>query len=86
MIKGSTKSGFEFEIPKKNLDDWELLEALEEMQSNPLKIIKVSKMLLGNEQYNSLKKYCTVEGKVKMSMMDSEITEIMNFSNQTKNY
>ena len=84
MIKGSTKSGFEFEINDSALNDWELLELIDEIDEKPTVMIRVAKKLLGEESYILLKKHCTVDGKVLMDRMMSEITDIMK-TNSLKN-
>lgn len=45
-----TKSGFEFDIDPEILDDMELVDALAEVEDNPLAFSKVVTMLLGNDK------------------------------------
>ena len=54
MIKGITKTGFRFEISDKALDDYELLELMAEVDSNPLLVPKVYEKLLGKKQKENL--------------------------------
>ena len=53
MIKGKTKSGFSYELDKERLNNYELLEAIEELEENPLVLSRVVNLLLGKEQTNS---------------------------------
>ena len=54
MIEGRTKSGFEYSIEEDNIDQ-ELLDALAEADDgNPLKISKVIRLMLGDEQRKRL--------------------------------
>ena len=47
MLKGITKSGFEYEVEDKALDSWELLESLVEVdEGNVGAIVKVARQLL----------------------------------------
>lgn len=85
MIRGTTQSGFEFVIEDSALDDWELLEAMEELDSNPGAFVKVAKSLLSNEYYNALKKHCTKNGKVVMHKVIAEIEEMLNSNKEIKN-
>ena len=85
MIRGQTKSGFEFEIDEEVLDNWEILEVIDELEEKPNLIVRLSKMLLEDEQYKKLKKHCTVNGKVVMTAMVNEVTEILNKNQETKN-
>lgn len=85
MIRGQTKSGFEFEIDEEVLDNWEILEVIDELEEKPNVIVRLSKMLLEDNQYKALKKHCTVNGKVVMTAMVNEVTEILNFNQETKN-
>ena len=54
MVKGKTSTGFEFEIDEQKLDDMEFMDALAEVDENPLKFSKVMKMMLGEEQRQRL--------------------------------
>ena len=85
MIRGQTKSGFDFEIDEEVLDNWEILEVIDELEEKPNLIVRLSKMLLEDEQYKNLKKHCTVNGKVVMTAMVNEVTEILNNNQETKN-
>lgn len=81
-----TKSGFKFEIDEASLDSWEIVEAIDEMEEHPERIVTVAKAILGKEQYNALKKHCTDEdGNIKFTTMSAEIEEIMESHNDTKN-
>ena len=55
MIKGKTKSGFSYELDKERLNNYELLEAIEELEENPLVLSRVVNLLLGKEQTKKLK-------------------------------
>lgn len=55
MIKGTTKSGFEFEFSKDVLNDMELIDALADvMDDNPLAVSKVIVKILGKDQKKRL--------------------------------
>ncbi|WZU00308.1 hypothetical protein MGH68_11965 [Erysipelothrix sp. D19-032] len=54
MLKGITKSGFNYEVTDERLDDYELIEALLEVDTNPILLPKVIKLLLGESQKNEL--------------------------------
>ena len=54
-LTGITKSGFTYSISEKNLNNYELVEVLGEMESNPLLLPKVLRLLLGNDQTEKLK-------------------------------
>ena len=87
MIKGKTKTGFEFEIKKESLNNYELLENIAELEENPLMITSIVKHLLGKEQAQSLKEHVrNDEGIVEIDKMTEEVTEILNNGSQeTKN-
>lgn len=77
MIKGKTSSGFEFEVSKDVMNDYELLENLGEFDDNPAIIGKVVKQVLGKEQANRLKNHVRNEnGLVPTDKMSEEINEI----------
>jgi len=86
MIKGKTKSGFEYEILEENLNNYELVEVLGELEENPLLIARVVNLLLGKEQADRLKNHLRTEnGTVPTDQMSEEIMEIFNSQNETKN-
>lgn len=86
MIKGKTKSGFEYEIPEENLNNYELVETLGELEANPLLISKTVDLLLGKEQKEKLKEHLrTDSGMVPTDKISEEIMEIFNNQKETKN-
>ena len=86
MIKGKTKSGFSYELDKERLNNYELLEAIEELEENPLVLSRVVNLLLGKEQTNKLKDHLRTEnGIVPTEKMSEEITEIFQNQGETKN-
>ena len=74
-------NGFEIEIDKERLDDWETLEVIDE---HPERTVRLAKKLLGDDDYQKLKEHCRVDGKVSMSGMMDAIGEILN-GDDTKN-
>ena len=86
MIKGKTKSGFSYELDKERLNNYELLEAIGELEENPLVLSSVVNLLLGKEQTKKLKDHLrTDNGIVPTEKMSEEITEIFQSQGETKN-
>ena len=87
MIKGKTSSGFEFEISKDIVNDYELVENLAELEENPLLLGKIVNQVLGKEQAKNLKEHVRNEkGIVPTDKMTKEIIEIFqNSGEETKN-
>jgi len=86
MIKGKTTSGFEYKIPKENLNNYELIEVLGEIEENPLLLSKTVNLLLGKEQATKLKDHLrTKGGTVPTDKISEEIMEIFNNQKETKN-
>lgn len=84
MIKGKTKSGFNYHIDENVLQDYELLEAIAETEKNPIFITKVVRMLLG-EDTDKLKEHVRDEnGYVSIEKMNVEITEIFQAQKKLK--
>ena len=51
MLKGITKSGFDYEIEDKALDNWELLESLVAIdEGDTAAVVKVARQLLSKAQ------------------------------------
>lgn len=76
MRKGKTKSGFEFEIEDSTLESWELLEAINEVEDNPVRIVKLVNLLLGDEQKKALVKH--LGGRPSVADMNAAVTEIFD--------
>lgn len=86
MLKGKTKSGFEFSISDESLDNMELIETLAGVDANPLLLPRLVSQLLGEDQkqelYNHLR---TDSGVVPVSKVSDEIMEIFQSGKDTKN-
>lgn len=79
-IKGTTESGFEFIVNKKNLDNMDLVDALAELGDGAnLAIVKVVKLLLGESQKKKLYDHNRdADGIVPQEKINADITEIFN--------
>lgn len=85
MIQGITKSGFKFNINENSMD-WTVMEIINDIEKNPLKMVELAKKILGNNQYESLKKHCrTKKGNVPIDRMEKELIEIINTKSALKN-
>ena len=76
--KNITSNGFVFELDQEKLNDWAILELLDEIEDDPSKIVRFARKLLGKEQYDKLKVHCTENGKVSASLMQENLISIMN--------
>ena len=86
MIKGKTDSGFEYEVSKNVANDYELVEALGELETNPLLLSTIVNKVLGKEQTNKLKDHIrTDEGIVPTDVMMQEVMAIFNGEKEIKN-
>ena len=82
MLKGTTKSGFNFDIEDKRLNNYELLEAISEVEESPFALPRVIKLLLGDSKAKALKNHVRDdEGFVSSEKLSAEIMEI--FESQT---
>ena len=85
MLKGKTSSGFQFQIAEGALDNYELVEALADIETDPLSVTKVVTLLLGKEQKEKLKDHVrNDEGVVTTTALMKEIEEIFKTQNQVK--
>ncbi|QOG25518.1 hypothetical protein [Streptococcus sp. KS 6] len=76
VTKIRTSTGFEFVLDKKRLNNYELVEALGEMETHPLYLPKVVKLLLG-DQAERLKDHVRDEnGIVDTEKIVAEVKEI----------
>ena len=85
VIIGKTKTGFEYNIDKKMLNDYELLEEIDNIGKSPLIIIKLLKRLLKEEQLEKLKEHIrNEEGIVPIDKMEKELIDIFDGINEIK--
>lgn len=86
MAKIKTESGFECEIDLEKIKNYELVEALAELEENALTLPKVVNMIFGKEQTGKLKDHLrTEDGVVPVEKMMNEIKEIFESSQAVKN-
>lgn len=77
MLKGTTKSGFEYEVSDDAMNNFELIEVLAEVDTNPLQLPRLVKMLLGDDQKKKLADHLRTEtGTVPLDAISVEIMEI----------
>ncbi len=86
MLTGKTSTGFSFKIEESNLDSWELLELMSDIESNATKIVPTARLLLGDD-YELLKEHVKKNnnGKMPIEAFTNEITEIFNTAPNGKN-
>lgn len=87
MIEGKTKSGFEFKLDEEVFNDYELLEALREVDAGDgSAIVDVINRMLDETQRKALKNHLRNEkGRVGAREMIAEVAEIMKASKDGKN-
>lgn len=87
MLKGKTNSGFKFEIDEEELDDYELLEMLCEIdKGNTSLITDTAEKMLGKKQLKKLKEHVRDEkGRVSARKMMEEIEQILSGNRKGKN-
>ncbi len=86
MIEGKTKSGFKYKLSKARLENYELIESLNEVEVNPLALPKTVNLLLGKEQSDKLKDHLRdKEGLISTEKLSNEIMEIFESQKETKN-
>lgn len=85
MLKGKTSTGFQFQIAEGALDNYELVEALADIETDPLSVTKVVTLLLGKEQKEKLKDHVrNEEGVVTTTALMKEIEEVFKTQNKVK--
>ncbi len=91
MIEGKTKSGFKFKIDERILDDWELLEAIGDTESDDSSRVvrgmtNLPRLLLG-DQADALKKHIADknDGFIPKDVMLNTVIEIVKSSRELKN-
>ncbi len=78
IVKGTTESGFEFEVRREALNNMELVDALAEIEGNPLAMSRVCVLLLGKEQRKKLYDHLrTSDGRVPLEQVEAELMAVM---------
>ena len=89
MIKGTTKTGFNFELDDDVIDDYDLLLKLAEVDAGNLTGIDgIFNEVLGKEQKNELREHIkkvTGRKRVSLKLMVLSLQEIFEATNATKN-
>lgn len=76
MKIGRTESGFEFSIDEAVLESWELLELVNLVEDEPIRIVRLVDFLLGTDQKQRLIKF--LGGRPSVPTMNKMVTEILN--------
>ena len=79
LITGKTKSGFNYQIQKEQVEDYDFIELIGEVDENPTVIPKIVKLLFGKEQTEKLKDHLrTEDGFVPAAKMIEVFGEVLN--------
>ncbi len=86
-MKATLKDGFETELIEENVNDWEFLEVLSDIdEGEEGLIVKAARMMLGKEGVKSLKDHLRNEqGKVPVTAMIDALQELLESVNELKN-
>lgn len=87
MIKGKTKSGFEFEVDEETVNDMRVIDAMVEVENKNLGgVSKLISLILSPEQKAAFYKHIALEnGRVPLDRATEEIFEILQYDGETKN-
>lgn len=87
MLKGTTGSGFEFEIDSEELTNMEFLDLLAEAnEGSALAFSRAVDWMFGKEQKKRLYDHLRDEnGKVPIEAVNAIVEEIMSYEEDTKN-
>lgn len=84
-LTGVTKTGFAYSISEKNVRNYELVEALGELDTNPLALPRVMNLLLGKEGTKKLKDHVRDEdGIVDTEKITAELEDIFKAQERLK--
>ena len=87
MLRGTTKSGFNFTLKEEALDDYELFEMLVDLDAGDAsKLPQVMKMLFGEKQKNRLIEHLKQKNKGRASLTATmeEVNEIFSLAHALK--
>lgn len=85
ILSGTTESGFKYSIDSAVLDDYEIIEILQDIDNGAItKIPMLFNKLFGEEQANALKEHLRKDGRVSLTDMMNTYYEIMKGSKELK--
>lgn len=80
-IKGTTSSGFEFELDKRLFDDYDFIEKVSNAADTGLGMPNIIKYMIGAESYEALKKHCRrKDGFLSVKRMEHELEDMMSIN------
>lgn len=83
-FKGTTKTGFTFDISMERMENYEVVETIAEIDENPLVLPRLLKLLLG-DQVAALKDHVRGEdGMVPTQKLMDEVRDIFESQNVKK--
>ncbi|QDK71456.1 hypothetical protein [Lactococcus protaetiae] len=86
MLKGTTKSGFRYEISENIGDDYEVLKLIKGVENDGTLIVDLVSKVLGGKQADNLEKFLKKrDGYVSTEKMGKEIIEIFTHQPVLKN-
>lgn len=89
MIKGKTKTGFEFSVNPDDLDDMRFVDALASLEKNNITAIsEVADFMFDTEQRKAIYTHLAKldeKGKVRIEAFTQEVVDILNYTEDTKN-
>lgn len=79
MIAGKTKSGFNYELDENKLRSWEFVTLAKELSNDKTGLLapEYIQFVLGSEQANALAKHSEHDGYSDITVMLTEVTEIL---------
>ena len=83
-MQGTTKSGFKFNVPKERIDDINFLRTVKAMESDVSKVLDLVEMILQDDEERFYKHLQQDDGRVPISIVQKEISEILNILGKTK--
>lgn len=88
-MQGTTKSGFKFEVDEDVITSMEFVDMVAELDEKPMRIGKVVRFMLGEDQKEKLYKHVRGDKKLTPAKdVDKEVNEIFDLINEapeTKN-
>ena len=87
MIKGTTASGFTFELDETKVNDMRVIDAMVETEAGNIGgISKLITLLFDKEQKKALYDFCADEtGRVDIERCTNLVFEILEYNGETKN-
>ena len=78
-IRGKTRTGFEFELDRRLMDDYDFIEKVSDLAETGLGMPGIIRYMIGDDGYRALKEHCRrKDGFLSLRRVQKEMDDMMS--------